>query len=67
MADMKEVVDGLTILMKYSPKGGVCAEHDIICAAPSVAKDDLSEEDQVAMERLGWHFDEDAGSWARFV
>ncbi len=67
MATMKEIYDGLAILMKYEPEGGVDASHDLFCAAPFTGRDDVSAEDQKTLDALGWHWDEDADSWARFT
>jgi hypothetical protein len=68
MATLNQVIKGLEILVKYSGDGShsICAEHDIIYAGPDV-KEDLRDEDRKALEELGWHWAEDADSWARFV
>jgi hypothetical protein len=65
---MQEIIEGFAILTKYNGcKGEVCAEHDIIYAAPGVEQDDLDPEDIAKMEELHWHWDNDADSWAKFV
>lgn len=61
---MKRLYEGLGILMKYTPNGDTCADHDIIWAAPDVKEDTLSEEDTKRMHALGWQWDSPAGSWA---
>jgi len=65
MATINQVLEGLKIFAKY---GGdeylVAAEHDVIFAGPW---EPLSEEDNKRLEELGWHFDEYADSWAKFV
>lgn len=67
MATMREIAEGLTILMKYDPDGSVCAEHDILAAAPDVQEDTVSVEDKAKLEALGWHWDSETDSWARFT
>jgi hypothetical protein len=70
MATPNEIIEGLQILGKYDPKGlekgSINAEHDIIYAFPNVGND-LFPDDVKRMRELGWHFDEDTESWARFV
>jgi hypothetical protein len=70
MATYNSIVAGLTILAKYDPKGmdshGFAAEHDEIFAC-SVAPDAISEEDRANLAKLGWRWDEDVDSWAKFV
>ena len=78
MASIREVVEGLEILAKTaevpvylaeqgetdrreSQVGG--ADHDIIWGPEA----DPSEEDQERLDELGWHFDDEADCWARFV
>ncbi len=67
MAKMKEIAEGLAILMKYDADGSVCAEHDILAAAPDVRKDQVSAEDRAKLEELGWHWSSEADSWAAFT
>jgi len=78
MASIREVVEGLEILAKTAEVpaglaeqghtdrreadlGG--AEHDIIFGPEA----DPSEEDKERLDELGWHFDDEADCWARFV
>ena len=65
MASAQEVIDGLTILMKHG-KIDVEAQHDIIFAGPGI-DGELTKEEQDQMLKLGWHFDEETDSWARFT
>lgn len=67
MATVNQVIEGLKILSKYSEDNTVCAGHEIIYAGSGVSEDDISEEDQVLLEDLGWHFDTSCDSWARFT
>ncbi|CAB4196673.1 hypothetical protein UFOVP1290_193 [uncultured Caudovirales phage] len=60
-----EVAEGLLIFAGYG-KADVCAEHDIIYAGP-ISKVDISAEDQIRLEELNWHVDEENDSWAHFV
>jgi hypothetical protein len=67
MATMRDVAEGLQILMKHEDPNShsVCAEHDIIYAGSDHAK--LPAEDVAALEARGWHLDEEFESWARFT
>lgn len=68
MASINQIIGGLSILSKYEdPEDccGICAEHDIIHACPSVGESDVSEEDRAKLKELGWGFAED--SWYRFT
>lgn len=66
MATIREVVLGLRILATYSSRGDQTqingADHDVICGLNvevcKVDRDDL--------EKLGWHWDSEYGSWCRF-
>lgn len=64
---MKDVVDGLTILMKYDPNGGAEAQHDILFATPKITKDAVSDEDAKTLDDLGWHWSDEFDCWARFT
>jgi len=64
---MQELIEGFNILIKYSDKGDVCAEHDVIYASSEIEENTMSMEDVAKMDELGWHWDEDADSWAKFV
>lgn len=78
MASIAEVVEGLEILAKtatvpvgLAEKGETDirtaqlagADHDIIWGPDA----DPSEEDKKRLDELGWHFDDEAECWARFV
>ena len=62
---IQKVIDGLTILMRH---GATHAEgqHDIIFAGPELSTE-LTDEEKAKMEELGWHFDEETDSWAKFT
>jgi hypothetical protein len=65
MHTINEVIQGLKVFAKYQDhRPSVCAEHDIIYAQVG---SDLTEADIAELEALGWHWDEDGDSWARFV
>lgn len=66
MASAKQIVDGLTILMKYDPCKCVAAEHDIFFAC-GVKPGVVGEEDARALEALGWHWSNEGECWARFT
>lgn len=65
MASAQEVIDGLTILMKHGAIS-VEAQHDILYAGPGI-DGELTDEEKAKLEQLGWHFDEETDSWARFT
>lgn len=69
MATINNVIKGLTILAKYTAKGGDCynisAEHDVIYAGPD--GEAVSAEDAAELEGIGWFLDKDVDSWAVFV
>lgn len=67
MADYKKIVGGLEIIAKYDgDRTYVAAEHDVIFAGPR-HPEKVTIEDRKALEKLGWHFDDEVDSWARFV
>ena len=70
MATSSEIVEGLTILAKYHPRGMeghlVEAEHDVIYTNLEKPRS-VSAEDQHRLDELGWHFSKEFGQWARFV
>jgi hypothetical protein len=61
-----KVAEGLLILSGYG-EAEVCAEHEIIYAGPFNDAANISAKDQMKLEELGWHIDEDSESWAHFV
>ncbi len=63
---MKNLLAGLAILGKYNADADVCAEHD--CIYVNITAEHISEEDKEALNALsGWHYSEDADSWAMFT
>jgi hypothetical protein len=67
MALVSEVIDGLKIFLKHGDKHYVAAEHDVIYAGTPGVAESLTAEERTTLEKLGWHFDEEIGSWACFV
>lgn len=71
MATMKDVREGLAILAKYVEENSHCidAKHDVLYAGPACSGEDapVSPDDRAALEKLGWHYDDEAESWARFT
>ena len=78
MASIREVVEGLEILAKTAEVPVYLAEQgqtdrreaslggagrDIIYGPEA----DPSDEDKERLDELGWHFDDEADCWARFV
>ncbi len=60
-----KIAEGLLIFAGYG-NTDVCAEHDIIYAGP-ISDVNVSIEDQMKLEDLGWYIDEENNSWAHFV
>lgn len=63
---MKELLEGLQILIKYDPDGEVCAEHDVI----SLGGPDPSElppEEAARLEALHFHFLKKEDTWQKFT
>ena len=48
-----KITAGFTIFNKYEHGKWFMAEHDAIYAGPD--PDDVSDEDKVELEKLGWH------------
>ena len=80
MAQISDVIEGLTILAKYvdASKHCVSAEHDVIYAGPNEPGDHNDDDSTVSntlvtgidaarLLELGWHIDSEVESWARFV
>ena len=68
MSNAERVMKGLQIFLKYDTEADVCAEHDIIYAGVGrKVQENLSPEDQKELKNLGWHFDKESESWAKFV
>lgn len=69
MASFENIIEGLNILKKYLKKNGnsVEGQHDILYAAPGVTEEEVSPEDKARLDELGWHFDIEGTSWARFT
>ena len=65
MASTKDVIEGLVILMKHGA-ATVEAQHDILFAGPDF-DDALTKEEEAKLKELGWHFDEETDSWAKFT
>ena len=57
---------GLTILMKYDPKGSMCAEHDQIFFLPPDEARGITDADKTTLEYLGFHYS-DSDGWFCFT
>lgn len=68
MATLSTLLEGMQILNKYMGKveGECAAEHDIIYL-PGPSKEELSAEDAKRLDDLGFFFDDQYDSWARFT
>jgi len=63
---MDRILKGLLIFSKYSKNGDFAAEHDQIWAGPDAEKMEISKEDLIKLDELGWWIDEDFDSWSHF-
>lgn len=63
---MKQIRDGLNILLKYEPDGDCAAEHDVFYVGGG-KPEDISEEDRAELEKLGWFWDDSLDSWSTFT
>ena len=67
MATIKEVVDGLTIMMKYDPEGDFGgAAFDVIYGS-TIDPDKVDAQDTAKLKELGWHWDKTYDSWLKLV
>lgn len=67
MANVNDIIEGLTILAKHDPHGldaNVAADHDIIFGP---GKKDVPEDDRKRLEQLGWFWDKEYDCWAMYV
>lgn len=63
LQQIDEMIEGLIILKKYNSCANIGADHDIIyCSAGT-----MSQEDQAALDGLGWFVDEESGGYAKLV
>jgi hypothetical protein len=62
---MKDIVEGLNILVKYEGSE-MYAEHDQIYAGPEDAND-VSASDTKRLKKLHWFVDSEFGSWTHFT
>ena len=65
MAKARAIVEGLNIMLKHG-EVECDAQHDIFCAGPGI-NGELTDEEKKKLEELGWHWDEEADSWAIFT
>ncbi len=64
MATIRQVTEGLQILMKYSDpdEHNIKSTHDEIFG-PDCRLDDVSEEDRSKLVELGWEYSNGLGCW----
>ncbi len=63
---MKDIHEGLGILLKYKPDGSCDAEHDEIFAE-GPEPEAMAPEDAARLDDLGWRWDGSLGSWCKFT
>ena len=67
MATMREVVEGLNIMLKYDPEGEFSgASFDVIYGS-AIQPDKVSAEDTANLKALGWYWDKTYDSWVKLV
>ena len=68
MATIREVTEGLQILMKYSnvDEHNIQSEHDEIFG-PGCAPEKMAESDAVSLMLLGWTYDKGLDCWKMFT
>ena len=63
---MKDLLEGLQILIKYDPSGNVYAQHEqIFLGGPDPEK--LSPEEAKRLEELHFHYDRKEDTWYVFT
>jgi hypothetical protein len=64
---MRQVLEGLKIISKYTPeKSFFAAAHDEIWAA-CIPPEDMSPNDVVRMDELGWSYEVPRRAWRKYV
>lgn len=68
MATYEDVINGLELFAKIEgrSKHGPSAEHDELWAG-TVTPEELTQYQRDDLEAWGWDYDEEVGSWRRFV
>lgn len=72
MAKIMDVMAGLAIIMKYTPKDklddpcGIDAQYEQIWAGDDASEMAMSPEDLARMDELGWFLDDELDSWSKF-
>jgi hypothetical protein len=67
MATIREVVEGLNIMLKYDPAGEFeGAAFDVIYGS-TTQPDKISAEDTANLKALGWYWDKTYDSWIKLV
>jgi hypothetical protein len=59
---MQDLIEALTIMMKYcgNERHPTHCEHDVLYV-PKVNYDELTEQDKIRLETLGFHYNSDGG------
>lgn len=65
MSTVTEVIEGLTILNSYR-NCRMDVGHDVIYAGPG-NQEDITEEDKIKLQGLGWYWDNILDCWAKFI
>lgn len=63
---MKDVMEGLKILLKYCPNGACDAQHDVLYSdGPS--PDKLTSDELAQLGHMFWRWDSELESWYKFL
>lgn len=69
MGEIKRILDGLEILIKYYPSADTAFEHDQMWVYNWREEVEVSKEDKQKLDNLGWFIDDDEdneGTWSHF-
>lgn len=61
----EELAEAMLIFAKYEGVEGLATEHDVIYAGPD--SHDVTPEDMIRLEELGWHVDNDYDCFGYFT
>jgi hypothetical protein len=67
MAKIQDVVTGLSIFARLDPEASIAVEHDVIYAGPDGDPLAIPSEDQKALRKAGWDYNESYDSWYIFI
>lgn len=66
MMSLRQLNDGIAVFQKYSDRGQIQADHDIIYIMV-IPPDQMAQHDCQRLNELGWTWDEEFKSWTHFT